>query len=144
MNERTTTRALLALLLSALLISVHRGTAVPRAQDGAGLSGTPGFPLSATRHPVVPEALDTMWYAPAKPAPATAPLIDLAKGVRMLEQTGDADAALPLVSNSALADTDVALYSRYYTGIALQRLNRLEEADAAFASIVSQEPRSRA
>jgi soluble lytic murein transglycosylase len=141
MNDRTTTRVLLALLLSALLLSVQRGTAVPQVSQEiatAGISGTPG--LVPTAHPVVPERLEHMWYAPAKAMPATAPLIDLAKGVRMLEQAGDAETALPLVSNTALADTDVAFYARYYTGIALQRLNRLEEAEAAFASIVSQDP----
>jgi soluble lytic murein transglycosylase len=142
MNERTTTRALLALLLSLLLISVQRGTAVPQVpqETAASLSGTPGIPISPTAHPVVPERLEHMWFAPPKATTATAPLIDLAKGVRMLEQTGDAAAALPLVSNPALADTDVVLYARYYTGVALQRLNRLEEAEAAFAAVVSQEP----
>lgn len=141
MNDRTTSRVLLALLLSALLLSVQRGTAVPQVSQElatVGISGTPG--LVPTAHPVVPERLDHMWYAPAKAAPATAPLIDLAKGVRMLEQDGDAETALPLVSNSALADTDAALYARYYTGTAMQRLNRLEEAEAAFGSIVSQDP----
>jgi soluble lytic murein transglycosylase len=144
MNDRTTTRVLLALLLSSLLISVQRGTAVPRVtQDFAtgGIAATHGLPLSPTLHPVVSETLDNMWYAPPTPALATAPVIDLAKGIRMLEQTdGDANTALRLVSNSVLSDTDVALYARYYTGIALQRLNRPDEAEAAFAAIVSQDP----
>jgi soluble lytic murein transglycosylase len=146
MNERTTTRVLFALLASALLISVQAGTAVPRTSQGLATGSAagsgPGLPLVPTLHPIVPETLDAMWYAPRKrgsaEGPAEAPLANLARGVRMLEQTGDAASALPLVSASALADSDVALDARYYTGIALQRLNRLEDAEAAFASIVSQ------
>ena len=59
----------------------------------------------------------------------------------MLEQTGNAASALPLVSARALADTEAALYARFYTGVALQRLNRLDEAELAFASVASQATR---
>jgi soluble lytic murein transglycosylase len=142
MNERTSTRLLFTLLASALLISVQAGTAVPRmTQDLAtgAIGGNPNMPLAPTIHPAVPETLQSMWYAPPTRAGIDAPLADLATGIRMLEQTGDAASALPFVTASALADTDVAWYARYYAGIALQRLNRLDEAEAAFASLVSQD-----
>jgi peptidoglycan lytic transglycosylase len=63
--------------------------------------------------------------------------VQLAQGIRMLEQTGDAATALPLVGAPELASTDVAPYARYYTGIALQRLNRLEDAENAFGSVAA-------
>jgi soluble lytic murein transglycosylase len=143
MNERTNTRLLLALLASALLLSVQAGTALPDARQDlvtAGIPSTIAAPLSPTLHPAVPETLEAMWYAPAKgSAAAPGVLVQLAQGVRMLEQTGDAATALPLVNAPALASTEVAPYARYYTGIALQRLNRLEEAENAFASVAAQD-----
>jgi soluble lytic murein transglycosylase len=143
MTERTNTRLLFALLASALLLSVQAGTALPGAQQElatAGLPATIGAPLSPTLHPAVPETLEAMWFAPPKSSAATpGVLVQLAQGVRMLEQTGDAATALTLVSAPALASTDVAPYARYYTGIALQRLNRVEDAENAFASVAAQD-----
>jgi soluble lytic murein transglycosylase len=140
MNERTNnTRLLYTLLASALLLSVQQtGTVVPGSQQGFSTADMPGgVTLSPTLHPVVPETLEAMWYAPAGASRATAPLVDLAQGVRLLEETGDAASALPLVSTSALQSTDVAPYARFYTGKALQGLNRLDEAEAAFASVAA-------
>jgi len=141
MTDRTNSRVLFTLLASALLISVQAGTAVPGTpQDfsAAGVTSTLGVPLTPTAHPPVPETLESMWYAPARGlSRASGPLADLARGVRMLEQTGDAAAALPLVSAEPLQTTDVASYARYYAGLALQRLNRLEDAEAAFASLAA-------
>jgi soluble lytic murein transglycosylase len=139
MNERTNTRILYTLLASSLLLSVQQtGTVVPGSQQGFSTADMPGgVTLSPTLHPVVPETLESMWFAPAGVSRATAPLVDLAQGVRLLEQTGNAAPALPLVSAAALQSTDVAPYARYYTGKALQGLNRLEEAETAFASVAA-------
>jgi soluble lytic murein transglycosylase len=141
MNERTNSRILYTLLASALLLTVQQtGTVVPGSQQGLSTAGMPGgIPLSPTLHPVVPETLESMWYAPAGASRATAPLADLARGVRLLEQSGDAAAALPLVSASSLQSTDAAPYARHYTGVALQKLNRLDEAESAFASVAAQD-----
>ena len=49
-------------------------------------------------------------------------------------------AALPLVSAPALAKTDLSDYSRYFTGLTLQRLDRLDEADSMFAGVVERNP----
>lgn len=122
---------------SALLITVQAWPAARGAQEliPTGLSNTV---LSPTAHPAVPPTLASMWYAP--PEKALAPhseLAGLARGIRLLDESGDAALALPLVSAGSLAKTDVADYARYYTGLALQRLNRLEEAEAAFAAVAA-------
>ncbi len=79
-----------------------------------------------------------MWYARAeRTLAAGSDLAGLARGVKMLDESGDAAAALPLVSAAGLGKTDVAEYARYYRGIALQRLNRPDEADAAFAAVAT-------
>jgi soluble lytic murein transglycosylase len=139
MNERTNTRILYTLLASAVLFTVQQaGTVVPGSQQGLSTADMPGsVTLSPTLHPIVPEALDSMWYAPAGASRATTPLVDLAHGVRVLEQAADFAVALPLVSSPALDSTDAAPYARYYTGKALQGLGRLEDAEAAFASVAA-------
>ena len=62
-------------------------------------------------------------------------LTNFVRGVRLLEEDNRAAAALPLVSDGALSTTPVADYARYYTGLALTKLDRLAEADSVFASL---------
>lgn len=107
----------------------------------AGAQGTHSVRIVPTVHPGVPQSADAMWYVPRVSDVSIPPaVVDLARGVRMLEENGDAAAALPLVSHASLAKTDVADYAQFYTGIALQRLNRLPEAEAAFAAVAEREP----
>jgi soluble lytic murein transglycosylase len=129
---------------SALLVSVQAWSASPAAQQQqlapVALANPAAARLSPTPHADVPLTLEAMWYAaPEKPLAETSDLARLARGVRMLDETGDAAAALPLLTSPGLAKTDVADYARYYSGIALQRLNRLDDAAAAFAAISEQE-----
>ena len=66
------------------------------------------------------------------------PLTDFVKGVRLLEEDGNAGcAALPLLSQRSLASTPLADYARFYTGKALLELRRYPEAEAAFAAVAS-------
>jgi soluble lytic murein transglycosylase len=148
MNDRaTTTRIRPLLMASALLLTMQQtGVSSPDVQQSlATADAAGGLVLLPTAHPEVPESLDALWYAPAaararsEAKPSNAPLASFAAGVRLLEQGGDAAAALPLVSASALQSTDVAPYARYYTGVALQRLDRLPEAEATFARVVAEE-----
>ena len=127
------------LVASALLITVQAwngGVASPQ-QDAAGaaLTNTAAARLNPTVHPPVPARLDAMWYAPDTEPAQSGVVANLARGVQILEDFGSASEALPLVSHAALEKISVADYARYYTGVALQRLERLAEADAAFARV---------
>ena len=90
--------------------------------------------LSPTAHPPVPNDLASMWHVPenAKLGPA---LTNFVRGVRLLEEEDRAAAALPLVSDGALSTTPVADYARYYTGLALMKLERYAEADTVLADL---------
>jgi soluble lytic murein transglycosylase len=91
--------------------------------------------LSPTAHPPVPGDLASMWLMPAQSAKLGTALTNFVRGVRLLEEDDRAAAALPLVSDGALSTTPVADYARYYTGLALMRLDRFAEADAVFADL---------
>jgi soluble lytic murein transglycosylase len=126
------------LVFSALLITVQAGNGTTGQQQELtppSLANTVAARLSPTTHPAVPARLDSMWYVPAAAPTQSATLSDFARGVEMLDEGGNAAEALPLVSRAALVKSPVADYAKYYSGLALQRLNRFEEADAAFASV---------
>ena len=61
------------------------------------------------------------------------------RGVRLLEEDDRAAAALPLVSDGALSTTPVADYARYYTGLALMRLERYAEADSVLGDLAARQ-----
>ena len=103
-----------------------------------GRAGT-GVPakLSPTAHPPVPADLSSMWLVPAQGAklgPATANFV---RGVRLLEEDEKPAAALPLVSDKALLTTPLADYARYYTGLALTKLERYREADKELGDLAA-------
>jgi soluble lytic murein transglycosylase len=121
----------------AILCFLDAAASSTDSQDAARqANGAAG--LVPTIHPPVPAELSTMWLAPprigAAPAAAYAGFV---RGVRLIEESDDAAAALPLVSAGALASTPIDDYARYYTGLALQRLNRLAEAEAHFAALAA-------
>jgi len=93
--------------------------------------------LSPTAHPPVPPNLSSMWFATATSTTMGPALANFVKGVRLLEDSDNAAAALPLVSASALASTPLAEYARYYTGLALMRLERYEAAEKAFGELAA-------
>lgn len=123
-------------MLKAIHIKVR--AAVLGAALVAGVTLVAQQRLAPTAHPPVPPDLSSMWFATAAGASIGPALSNFVKGVRLLEE-GDqnAAAALPLVSAPALATTPLADYAKYYTGLALMKLERHAAADAAFGELVS-------
>ena len=95
--------------------------------------------LSHTAHPPVPGDLASMWLVPEQSTKPGSAMTNFVRGVRLLEEDDRPAAALPLVSDGALSTTPVADYARYYTGIALMKLNRYAEADRVFSDLASRQ-----
>ncbi len=91
--------------------------------------------LAPTVHPPVPADLSSMWFATTAATTMDPALTNFVKGVRLLEDRDNAEAALPLVSAPALASTALADYARYYAGLSLLKLKRYAAADGAFAAL---------
>jgi soluble lytic murein transglycosylase len=115
----------------ALALVLALGIALPAQQ-------APDAPRP-TAHPPVPRTLAALWHAPPADATLTPALANFVRGVRLLDDEGNAAAALPLVSQAALASTPVADYARLYTARALRGLTRLPEAEAAFAAVAARD-----
>ncbi|MEO8678227.1 MAG: transglycosylase SLT domain-containing protein [Vicinamibacterales bacterium] len=94
--------------------------------------------LVPTSHPPVPADLSAMWYAPSSTRSPLSPALDrFVTGVKLIDEQNNAAAALPLVGASALASTPLADYARYYTGLALLKLDRYDAADNVFAELAA-------
>jgi soluble lytic murein transglycosylase len=121
----------------ALLMTTQAWSVGAQQRDSS--ASPPGNPstarLSPTNHPAVPPTLAAMWYVPSAQPPSNAAMQRLARGVQMLDEGGKAAEALPLVNNPALFKTEIGDYARYYAALALQQLDRLDEADAAYALV---------
>ena len=122
-----------------LLATIGWGVALPAQQATSGPSGDGAAPvrLTPTTHPPVPGNSTPCGTRPPTGTTVAPPLTDFVKGVRLLEEDGNAAAALPLLSQGALASTPLADYARFYTGKALLELRRYPEAEAAFAAVAS-------
>ncbi|MDH4063389.1 MAG: transglycosylase SLT domain-containing protein [Acidobacteriota bacterium] len=130
-------RAVAAAAVAAAVLA--SGVPLPANQDAAGARtgvDESGTRLAPTSHPAVPSALDDFWYARAQRAPVSPMLADFIKGVRLLDEEDNANAALPFLSQVA-ASSALADYARYYTGRALLKLERPVEAEAAFAAVAA-------
>jgi soluble lytic murein transglycosylase len=101
--------------------------------------GAPPAPpkLSPTAHPPVPADLTSMWLVPAQGARPGPAMTNFVRGVKLLEEEDRATAALPLVSDRALAGTPLADYARYYRGLALMKLDRYDEAATVLGDLAS-------
>ena len=130
-------RLLWPLIASALILTAQAWSGGGELQQSAATA--PGNLLEAgltpTTHAPVPARLEAMWYVPAGDRPSSETVQRLARGVQILDEGGEAAEALPLVNNPAMFKTSVGDYARYYAGLALQQLDRLDEADAAFVVV---------
>ncbi len=93
--------------------------------------------LSPTAHPPVPAELSSMWLVPAQGAKVGPAVTSFVRGVRLLEEDDKPAAALPLVSDAALSKTPLADYAKYYTGLALMKLERHGDADKVLGELAS-------
>ena len=125
-RRRFSGRVLAGVVLSAeqLVVPGRAGTPVPAK-------------LSPTAHPPVPSDLPSMWLVPAQGAKLGPAMTNFVRGVRLLEEDEKPAAALPLVSDSALSTTPLADYARYYTGLALMKLERHSEADKVLGDLAA-------
>lgn len=110
---------------------------VPGRGVGDGIADSLPAKLSPTAHPPVPHELSAMWLAPAQGARLSPALTNFVRGVRLLEEDDNAAAALPLLSDPALDTTPLADYARYYTGVALMKLERHAAADKVLGELAS-------
>jgi soluble lytic murein transglycosylase len=135
-NKVRTYRVPTLFVLAALAAGAGVSASQLVAPGRAGAAATPAR-LVPTLHPPVPHDLSSMWLVPPQDARLGTALTNLVRGVRLLEEDDRAAAALPLVSDGALAATAVADYARYYTGLALMKLERYAESDAVFSELAS-------
>lgn len=136
-SEWRTAKCVCAALGAALCILETSASSAPQStpegKDVAGLAR-----LVPTAHPPVPAELSGMWLVPAQMGAAPpAAYAGFVRGVQLLEESDEAAEALPLLSAGALVNTPVADYARYYTGLAYQRLEQLDQAEAVFAALAA-------
>ncbi|MEO7135537.1 MAG: tetratricopeptide repeat protein, partial [Vicinamibacterales bacterium] len=127
-----------AIVLSATLLAGASLAATQLVVPGRAGVVTPAK-LSPTAHPPVPNELSAMWLVPSQNAKPAAAMTNFVRGVRLLEEDARPAAALPLLNDGALATTPVADYARYYTGLALMKLDRYAEADRVFSDLASRQ-----
>jgi soluble lytic murein transglycosylase len=125
-----------AVVLGAALIVSAALSAEQLAVPGRAGTVVP-VRLSPTAHPPVPGELSAMWLAPTQSARLSPVLARFVRGVKLLEEDDKPAAALPLVSDKALASTPLAEYASFYTGLALMKLKRFDEADGALDELAT-------
>lgn len=94
--------------------------------------GSRAADLAPTVHPPLPDDPALFWLVPPSSGIGVAPALHaFARGVGLFN-SGNYSAALPLVSDRALASSALADYARYYTGFTQMRLERYDEAEQTF------------
>jgi soluble lytic murein transglycosylase len=142
----TTTIRLRPAALSILcgLLIAHAPVSA-QAPDGPA-SAAPPVPtvgqLGPTLHPALPSNPSDLWLVPSttdRASRSTSTFEALAAGVKRFDD-GDYAGALLLVSRPSLANTALADYASYYTGLAQLRLGRSADARRTFDAIIDRKP----
>ena len=132
-----------ALASAGALLMVASPYAVQTQQDPAG-TAPPAVTaqLGPTVHPTLPSNPSDLWLVPSESDRASrsaASFEPLVSGVKRF-QDGDFAGALLLVSRPSLANTALADYASYYTGLAQLRLGRTADARRTFDAIIDRKP----
>jgi soluble lytic murein transglycosylase len=109
---------------------------------GPGAALQPAAQVSPSAHQPLPRDASELWLVPAAvdvSPRALAPYQALVDGAAAFG-TGDYAAALPLVSQPALASTELREYAAYYAAAAQLRLSRSAEARAQFHALRERKP----
>ena len=138
---RATARQALVLLALTLCIGAASGHSI-LAQVRPG-----GANITTTAHAPLPSDPSLYWLVPdtsqaRSSAGAQGPdsaASRFARGAALIAQ-GDYAAGLPLVTSADLSGTPLAQYGRYYAGVALFNLRRMDGADAVLTALVNAEP----
>ena len=122
------------------LLAVRAPYAAPVQQEPApeATSAAPAGQLAPTVHPALPSNPSELWLVPSendRSARSAATFEPLSLGVKRF-QDGDYAGALMLVSRPSLANTALADYAGYYTGLAQLRLGRSADARRTFDAII--------
>lgn len=120
----------LTVWFAAILLTGSAVHADQRAAEPALAATT----LTATDHPPLPSDPKQLWFAPGDAA-APAGRSGLRAGVRLYADGRYSD-AIPLV-HAAAAKGPLANYARYYEGLSALKLSRLDDAQAAFQSLMA-------
>lgn len=124
------------LLLGAAVLAAVTLSADQLVVPGRAVTSVP-VKLAPTAHPPVPSDLPSMWLVPVQGGKLGPAMTNFVRGVRFLEEDEKPAAALPLVSDSALSTTPLADYARYYTGLALMKLERYSEANKVLGDLAA-------
>jgi soluble lytic murein transglycosylase len=122
----------------ALLIMASPYAAAPVQQDPSGAAPPAAGQLGPTLHPALPSNPSDLWLVPSehdRASRSAAGFEPLTTGVKRF-QDGDYAGALLLVSRPSLANTALADYAAYYTGLAQSRLDRSADARRTFDAII--------
>jgi len=123
-----------------MVVLAMLATTSPHAQDRPADERPSAARLVPTIHPPLPTSPSEYWLVPdlaaPRPAGSRAGATAIANFVKAVNLIGDREyaAAVPLIDGAAIATTPLGAYGYYYSGVALNALQRLADADTAFAA----------
>ena len=110
------------------------GSVIGLALCAGAILGAQAPAVTTTVHPPLPADPSHYWLTPDPDSPPDPSLAGFARGVALIADNDFAE-ALPLVTNPALQATPLATHARYYAGVALIGLERLDEAVATLTPL---------